>query len=288
MHSKPDKSHQNNNKNSLGELFIVATPIGNLKDITYRAIEVLSNVDLILCENTKNSHKLLSYYGINTKVRAYNDHSNHRDRTKILDLLIAGKNIALISDAGTPLISDPGFKLVRELYDHNIIVRPIPGATAIAAAICASAMPTDRFLFCGFLPNQKSKVEAELEELKLHKCTLIFYESPKRIANTIGAIYRIMGDRDIAIAREVTKLHEEFIICKCSDFMNQTREWKGEIVLMVSGFSLDESDDIDLNTTLTNLLEDHSLKDAVEIASTLTKANKKEIYSAALELRSRR
>lgn len=286
MHSKPDKRDQNNNKNiSLGELSIVATPIGNLKDITYRAVEVLSSVDLILCENTKNSQKLLSYYGIKTKVRAYNDHSSASDRSKILNLLSSGKSIALISDAGTPLISDPGFKLVREARACGIKVVPIPGATALAAGMCASGIPTDRFLFCGFMPHQVSKIEAYLEELKAQKCTLIFYESPKRIAATVDAIYRIMGDRDIVVARELTKIHEEFISCKCSEFLQSEREWKGEIVLMVTGLNPDDEEDIDITSILTKLLKDHTLKDAVEVAAKMSKLTKKEVYAAALGIK---
>ncbi|MDF3047099.1 MAG: Uroporphyrin-III C/tetrapyrrole (Corrin/Porphyrin) methyltransferase [Candidatus Midichloriaceae bacterium] len=269
-----------------GELFIVATPIGNLQDITYNAVNVLSKVDLILCENTKNSSKLLSFYGINTKVKPYNDHSDERDREKIISQLLSGKNIALISDAGTPLISDPGFKLVASARKMGIKVRPIPGATAFTAAICASGMATDRFLFCGFLPTQKSKLEADLQNLKAHKFTLIFYESPKRIIATINAIFEIMGDREIVVAREITKIHEEFITCKCSEFLNthSTREFKGEIVLMVAGAEEIPEDIERVKDILSNLLKNHSVKDAVNIGCEMTSLSRKELYNIALKL----
>ncbi len=288
MISKPDKLIQNNSQNrNVGELFVVATPIGNLKDITYRAVEVLSKVDLILCENTKNSHKLLSYYGINTKVWAYNDHSDERDRAKILNLFALGKSIALISDAGTPLISDPGFKLVRDARMHGIRVTPIPGAAAVTAALCAAGMPTDRFLFCGFLQPTALKLEAQLSELRDYQFTLIFYESPKRIKATISAIYQVMGDREIVVARELTKMHEEFISCTCSQFLAEhtAREFKGEIVLIVAGLNPEDVSDIDLDSVLTKLLKDHSLKDTVEIASKMSKLTKKEVYARALLLK---
>jgi 16S rRNA (cytidine1402-2'-O)-methyltransferase len=285
---KSDKFGQNNYQNrNIGELFIVATPIGNLKDITYRAIEVLSKVDLILCENTKNSLKLLSYYGIKTKLLAYNDHSNDRDRLKILMLLTQGKSIALISDAGTPLISDPGFKLVREARNSGSKVTPIPGASALLAAICAAGIPTNSFLFYGFLSAKALRLETELSELKSYKSTIIFYESPKRIKTTISVIFRIMGDRDIVIARELTKIHEEFITCKCSEFLEtyEEREFKGEIVLMIAPAKAEDESDIDIDTVLTKLLKDHSLKDAVEITSQIIKLPKKEVYARALRLK---
>ncbi|MCE2991668.1 MAG: 16S rRNA (cytidine(1402)-2'-O)-methyltransferase [Candidatus Jidaibacter sp.] len=270
-----------------GELFIVATPIGNLQDITYNAVNVLSKVDLILCENTNNSSKLLSFYGINTKTKPYNDHSGERDRDKIITQLLSGKNIALISDAGTPLISDPGFKLVAGARKMGIKVRPIPGATAFAAAICASGMATDRFLFCGFLPTQKSKLEADLQSLKAHKFTLIFYESPKRIITTIQTIFEIMGDREIVVARELTKIHEEFITCKCSDFLSihGAREFKGEIVLMVAGAAEIPEDIERVKDILSNLLKNHSVKDAVNIAGEMTSLSRKELYNIALKLK---
>ena len=288
MTSKSDKQFQYNKQSATtGILYIVATPIGNLKDITYRAVDTLNSADLILCENPKNSKKLLNYYGINTKCYTYNDHSDEKQRNMVMSKLLEGKKVCLISDAGTPLISDPGYKLVKYIADHGIRIEPIPGPSSTVTAMSASGLPTDRFLFRGFLSNQKSKVEKELEELSKEIATLVLFESPKRIYSTVGAIQKVLGERDIVIARELTKMHEEFIRTTPQNFLEQYKdhEFKWEIVLLISGNTTQE-DEVDVDTMLAKLMKDHSTKDAVEIVSKTFDLSKKEVYKRALELMS--
>lgn len=285
MTSKSDKHNQNNTQSeSCGILYIVATPIGNLKDITYRAVDTLSKADLILCESPKNSKKLLDYYGIKTKCYTYNDHSEERQRDIILSKLQTGHKLALISDAGTPLISDPGFKLVAMLRENGIRIEPIPGPSSSVTALCASGLPTDRFLFCGFLPNQVSKVEKELDALKEERATIVLFESPKRVYKTVQAIQKIMGERHIVIAREITKIHEEFISATPSQFLQQYKdhEFRGEIVLMISGATPSVESEEDIEKMLSRLLLEHSTKDAVEIISKTFNVRKKDVYKMAL------
>lgn len=223
----------------MGTLYIVATPIGNLKDISLRAIDVLKSVDLILCEDTRVSGKLLSTYDISKKLIAFNDF-NEEARTieAILNLKI-GKNLALISDAGTPLVSDPGYKLVREAIANNIIIESIPGASAAITALTISGMPPDKFFFVGYLSKKDGKRKNQLEDIKKIKDisanTTIIYESPFRVLNTLENIKEIFGDINIAICRELTKLHEETRREKVSEsityFTGHTP--KGEFIILL-------------------------------------------------------
>src|SRR5438874_177589 len=197
--------------NMAGTLFIVATPIGNLEDISQRALRILREVDLIACEDTRHTRGLLNHYGIRTKTISYHEHNEDERAEELCSQLESGKNIALVSDAGTPLISDPGFRIVNAAIQRNIPIVPIPGATAFAAALSASGLPSDQFLFAGFLPPRASARRARLEDLRAIQATLIFYEAPHRIATALRDAVDILGNRQAVVARELTKLHEEFV-----------------------------------------------------------------------------
>ena len=221
-----------------GTLYIVATPIGNLEDISQRTLRVLREVDLVACEDTRHTGKLLNHFGINTETISYHEH-NERERAEELCLILeSGKSIALVSDAGTPLISDPGFRLVNAAIEKNISVVPVPGAAAVVAALAASGLPTDQFYFAGFLPPRANARRARLAELAGIPATLVFYEAPHRIAATLRDAVEILGNRQAAVARELTKLHEEFARGRLHELVERfpkTENVRGEIVLMISG-----------------------------------------------------
>lgn len=198
-------------QSSFGTLYIVATPVGNLEDITFRAVKVLKQVDLIAAEDTRHSRKLLSHYGIQTKLISCHEHNETARTPGIIIQLKTGLDIALISDAGTPSISDPGYKLVTAVAREGISVIPIPGCSAAIAGLSVSGLPTDSFLFLGFLPKKQQKQQQALDTIKNQTPTLIFYESPRRIKPLIDNMLIILGDRKACLAREITKLHEEYI-----------------------------------------------------------------------------
>ena len=212
---------------------MVSTPIGNLKDITIRAIEVLKSVDLILCEDTRHAKKFLSHYSIDKPLLSYFEGNEKKRAEEVLKLLKEGKEIALISDAGTPAISDPGYRLIRAAREENIEVIPVPGPSAAIAALSVSGLPTDRFLFEGFLPKKEGRRKRRLEELAQFEGSIIIYESPYRIKRTLREILEIMGDRRVFIAREMTKIHEEYLFGWLSEVMDRVKE-KGEFVIVVS------------------------------------------------------
>lgn len=220
-----------------GTLYIVSTPIGNLEDITQRALRVLREVDLIACEDTRHTRKLLNHFSIDTKTISYHEH-NERERAEELGkLLLDGKSIALVSDAGTPLISDPGFRIVNLAGAKGIQVVPIPGATAFVAALAASGLASDQVLFAGFLPARSSARRAKLEDLRAVPATLVFYEAPHRIAAALRDAAEVLGDRQAVIARELTKLHEEFVRGHLSELADKFSQQagRGEMVLMIEG-----------------------------------------------------
>ncbi|HEX3279767.1 MAG TPA: 16S rRNA (cytidine(1402)-2'-O)-methyltransferase [Pyrinomonadaceae bacterium] len=219
-----------------GTLYVVATPIGNLEDITQRALRVLREVDIIACEDTRHTRKLLNHYGIKTKVTSYHDH-NERERTvELLEALASGANVAIVSDAGTPSISDPGFRLVSEASAQDLPVVALPGATALIAALVASGLPTDEFFFAGFLPARSGERRARLMKLRELSATLIFYEAPHRIAATLKDAHEILGERRAVVARELTKMHEEIARGRLSElaarFASADRA-RGEMVLLI-------------------------------------------------------
>ncbi len=217
-------------------LYVVATPIGNLRDVTIRSLETLAGVERILCEDTRTTGKLLERYGIRTPLSPYHEHNARKVRPAILDELAGGAALAMVSDAGTPLVSDPGYRLVREAINRGVRVEAIPGPTAPLAALVSSGLPTDRFLFGGFLPVKASERQAVFDELRSIKATLIFFESPHRIRETIDDLVSVLGERPIAVARELTKLHEEILRGKAVDIaalLSSRTSIKGEITLIV-------------------------------------------------------
>ena len=223
---------------SFGTLYIVATPVGNLEDITFRAVKILKQVDLIAAEDTRHSKKLLSHYDIQTKLVSCHEHNEINKIPQFITHLKNGLNIALISDAGTPGISDPGYKLVTAVAKEKISVIPIPGCSAAIAGLCVSGLPTDSFLFLGFLSKKKQKQKQTLETITNQSATLIFYESPRRIKALIDNMRNILGDRKAFLAREITKLHEEYIRGNLSDILKTLEEKeiiKGECSLFVQG-----------------------------------------------------
>ena len=217
-----------------GQLFVVGTPIGNLEDITLRAISTLQNVNLILAEDTRNSKKLLNAHNIDSKMISYHDHSSEKEIKKIIDLLLEGKDLALISDAGTPTISDPGYGLIRECIKNDITIIPIPGVSSITAAMSVSGLPSDSFTFIGFLPQKKGRLK-KINQLQALDNTIILFESPFRLEKTLNQLLEHLGNRTVVIGRELTKLYEEVIRGNLKDVIVHFSESKikGEIVIMI-------------------------------------------------------
>ncbi|HBY61067.1 MAG TPA: 16S rRNA (cytidine(1402)-2'-O)-methyltransferase [Solibacterales bacterium] len=219
-----------------GTLYVVATPIGNLEDITYRAVRILREVDLIACEDTRESHKLLDHYGIRKPLISYHDHNEAARAAELVERLAGGESVALISDAGTPLVSDPGYRLIHQAIAAEFRVIPIPGPSAALAALSASGLPTDEFRFCGFLPPKQSQRRRHLELLADEETTLIFYEAPHRILEALGDIVAILGDRPTVVARELTKLHEELLRGNADAVRQELARrpaLKGELTLLI-------------------------------------------------------
>ncbi len=273
-------------------LYIVATPIGNLRDITLRALDVLHAADVIACEDTRTSRTLLNHYGINTAAVPYHDHSDSRRRDGLLDRVAAGEAVALISDAGTPLISDPGFKLVRDARERGLKVEPVPGPSSVLAALCASGAPTDRFLFAGFPPT-KSKARADMfAELASTRATLVFMESAKRLAASLADMTAALGDRRAVVAREITKLHETFRDGSLAELAAAYAEEgppRGEVVIVVDPPGEDEGPtegavDAMLREALAG---GDSVRDAADRVAGLTGLPRRKLYQRALALSGR-
>jgi 16S rRNA (cytidine1402-2'-O)-methyltransferase len=221
-------------------LYLISTPIGNMEDITLRAIKVLNSVDVIFCEDTRVSKKMLDYYNINKKLISANDNNENLIKQRIDKYLNNNRNVALISDAGTPLINDPGYKIISYILEKNINVISIPGVTAFTPALTSSGLSPYPFLFFGFLSNKSEKRNKQLIDLKNDKNTLIFYEAPHRVIDTLKQMLNIFGDRKISISREITKIHEEVFRGKISDYLFSEKTIKGEIVIVVEGKTIEE------------------------------------------------
>ena len=225
-----------------GILFIVATPIGNLEDVTQRALRVLAEVDLIACEDTRRTRVLLNHFGIKTKTISYHEHNERERSEQICKLLVSGKNVALVSDAGTPLINDPGFRVTNAAIELNLPVVPVPGPTAFVSALVASGLPSDQFFFAGFLPARANARRAKLDELRAIPATLVFYEAPHRIAATLADALDVLGNRPAAVARELTKIHEEIARGSLNDLIQRFRKSaRGEMVVLISGAGIEEA-----------------------------------------------
>ncbi|MEE2729228.1 MAG: 16S rRNA (cytidine(1402)-2'-O)-methyltransferase [Pseudomonadota bacterium] len=273
-----------------GILYIVATPIGNLNDITLRAIDVLKQVDVIAAEDTRHSKKLLDHYGIDSKLMAVHDHNEEERIHTLLSLLQDGQSVAMISDAGTPLISDPGFRVVRAMRQNGIAVVSIPGPCAAVAALSIAGLPTDRFLFVGFLPPKQKARQAELESLLAETGTLVFYESPKRIQSCIEDVVSVMGgERMVAVAKEITKSFETVKTASAAEVLSWLAEdqhhTRGEFVLLVQGAEPGAAAVIDPKVlrALQMTGEYMPLKKACAVVSELTGIPKNALYGAALQ-----
>lgn len=268
-------------------LYVTATPIGNLADITYRAVQILKAADLILCEDTRQTAKLCAAYGIDTRRAPYHDHNAGRVRPGIIKYLVEGAVICLVSDAGTPLISDPGFKLVREARDAGVRVFPVPGASAAIAALCAAGVPSDQFHFAGFLPPKQGARKRLLEGLANIDATLIFYESAPRLSASLGAMAEVLRPRRAVVARELTKMHEEFREDTLDVLASAYEEKapKGEIVIVVFPPEQSAPETGDIDAFLVNALKSMSVKEAASAAAEILGIPRKEAYGRALDLK---
>lgn len=278
--------------NNPGDLYIVATPIGNLGDMVPRGLEVLQRADWVAAEDTRHSGRLLAHFAIDTPMLSYHDHSDDRELGRILEVLASGKTVALITDAGTPLISDPGYRLVREARSLGVNVVPIPGCCAAIAALSAAGIPSNRFSFEGFLPAKGGQRLKALQNLLRETRTLIFYEAPHRILETLQDMAASFGpDREAVMARELTKTHETFLTGNLAELVEQvaadSNQQRGEIVLIVRGASDEElnSDQQEQLRVLSVLLEELPGKQAAALAAKITGGNKKQLYQLAVQLK---
>ncbi len=276
-----------------GTLFVVATPIGNLEDMTFRAVRILKQVSLIAAEDTRHAGKLLSHYQISTPVISCHEHNEARKSDKLVGDLQQGRDIALITDAGTPCISDPGYRLVTAVAAHGLCVVPIPGCCAVTAGLSAAGLPTDRFLFAGFLPRKPGQQEQAIQALATQPATLVFYESPRRILALTDRLMRILGDRRACLAREITKLHETFIRGSLSHIMaclDAGPPPKGECALFVAGAAGPEKlSRPELEALILDRLAraSESTADLARSLSSQHNISRKQAYDTILQLKSR-
>ena len=271
-------------------LYLVSTPIGNLEDITLRALRVLKEVDLIACEDTRHTRRLLDHFGISKPTISYHEHNEQKRAEELAERLSRGESIALVTDAGTPGISDPAYRIVAAAIERGVTVTPVPGATAMVAGLVASGLPTDSFLFAGFLPHRKQARRARLEELRLERATLVFYETPHRIREALLDVREILGDRRAAIARELTKLHEQFIRGAVSDLIAHfdANEPRGEMTLVIAGNrddNLTPVASISISEQVERLARDQGLSRAAAIkqAARSRGLSKREAYQLLLD-----
>jgi 16S rRNA (cytidine1402-2'-O)-methyltransferase len=269
-----------------GTLYIVATPIGNLEDITLRALRVLKEVDVVAAEDTRHTQVLLNHYGIQTPLTSYHEHNERTKAEALVKQLLKGQDVALVSDAGTPAISDPGFRLVKQAVDAGIRVIPLPGASALTAVLSASGLPTDRVAFEGFLPAKKKQRREKLRALRDEARTLLFYEAPHRLAETLDDVHELLGDREAVLAREVSKVHEEFLRGRISELLHalRRREIRGEFTLIISGSAGEIAVTEDrLKAEIYELhLRGMRVKEIAEVLGEKFGYPKKEIYRLAL------
>lgn len=282
-----DTTQQSTASKVTAGLYITATPIGNIKDLTLRALDVLKSVDVIACEDTRTTQKLLSHYGIHTKVIPYHDHSTEQTREHILRRIEQGESVALVSDAGTPLISDPGYKLVRMAQERNLAVTTLPGASSVLAALTLSGLPTNRFLFEGFLPPRQQARIKVLIPLKPLPATLVFFEAARRLTETLEDMLAVFGNREVAVVREITKFFEETRRAPLQELLphyQQQGDPKGEVVIVVAPPE-EQADENTLDDALAKALLTMSVKEAAQFVSAQTGLPKKQVYARALEMK---
>jgi len=280
-------------ENEMGKLYLCATPIGNLEDITLRVLKVLKEVDLIAAEDTRNTRKLLNHYGINTPLVSYHEHNKKEMGEKLVDFLKQGKSVALVSDAGTPGISDPGAGLVNEVIKDGIPVDILPGPSACISALAVSGLSTRRFVFEGFLPRHKKDREAFLEGIKRDERTIVIYEAPHRLLDCLRSIFKVMGDRDVAVVRELTKLFQEVFRGKISEAIEkfERERPRGEFTLVISG--AEDGREEGLKDWEGLAVEEHLLlymkagkskKEAIKLVARDRGIAKREVYDVSVEL----
>ena len=268
-------------------LYVTATPIGNLADMTFRAVEVMSSADLILCEDTRHTAKLCAAHSIKTPLRPYHDHNGAAVRPGIIERLVDGAVICLVSDAGTPLISDPGFKLVREAKDAGVSVFPIPGASALTAAMSVAGAPSDRFFFGGFPPPKSAARREFFLRLSRVDATLVFYETPTRLSDSLAAMSDVFAGRRAVVARELTKIHEEVVEGDLEELAQRFADGsaRGEIVVVLHPPETAKADAEDIEGFLERALLSLSVKDAAAAAADALGISKKQAYETALALK---
>lgn len=270
-------------------LYLVATPIGNLADISLRALSVLARADLIAAEDTRHSRKLLSHFGIRAELTPYHEHNAAKERPRLLARMRAGLSVALISDAGTPLISDPGYKLVREALEAGLQVTSVPGASAALAALTTAGLPTDTFLFAGFLPVKSGPRRKRLEELRPVPATLVFFETASRLGAALSDMAQVFGAREAAVAKELTKLHESIVRGTTAELAAQLESFatlKGEFVVLVGPPSPDEGlvGDDAIVASLKQALKHESFRDAVRSVAEKFDLKRSRVYELGLKL----
>ncbi|MGB5164370.1 MAG: 16S rRNA (cytidine(1402)-2'-O)-methyltransferase [Woeseiaceae bacterium] len=273
-----------------GTLYVVATPIGNLDDLTPRARQTLAAVDLIAVEDTRHSGRLLSHIGVKTRLLALHDHNEEQVLGKVIEVLQAGESVALISDAGTPLLSDPGYRLVQAAHANGVTVSPIPGASALTTALCAAGLPTDRFCFEGFAPAKKMARRQWLENLATESRTIVMYESVHRIADSLADMVDMFGaDRAAFVGRELTKIHEQCVQDTLGGILAAVESGdivsKGEFVVVVAGAEQQAESSIDVERLLRALADKLSAKDAARIVADITGEKKNALYDRLLKMR---
>lgn len=270
-----------------GTLYVIATPIGNLEDITLRALRILKEVDLIAAEDTRHTRILLGHYDIHTPLTSYHEHNEKNKTAVLVARLKQGASVALVSDAGTPLLSDPGYRLVREAIKAGIHMIPIPGVSALTAVLSVSGLPVDGFVFEGFLPAKKGERIERLKNLREESRTLVFYEVPHRIEESLQDLLDILGDREVVLGREVTKLYEEFIRGRLNEVIarGKREEWRGEITLVVKGTEgmSGASDELLMDEIRKLRSGGFRIKEIAELLGKKSSYSKREIYRLALE-----
>ncbi|MGE5304612.1 MAG: 16S rRNA (cytidine(1402)-2'-O)-methyltransferase [Alphaproteobacteria bacterium] len=270
-----------------GVLYIVATPIGNLEDITFRALRILKEVDLIAAEDTRHSRRLLDHYGIKTPLTSYHEHNEQSKAPHLVERLQRGENVALISDAGTPVLSDPGHRLVQEAIRTGIAVSPVPGPSALVAALSASGLSMGAFAFEGFLPAKKKERREKLQSLCAEARTLVFYEAPHRLKKSLADIGMIFGSREMVLAREMSKVHEEFLRGPAGDLMAQLadREVRGELTLVIAGATAEPTGAEEIMAEIRKLKSDGMrVKEIAALLGEKYSVAKREVYRMVLEL----
>ena len=265
-----------------GCLYVVATPIGNLEDITYRAVRILKEVDWIACEDTRTTHRLLEHYGITTRALSYHEHNETERTEELIERLAGGEKGALVSDAGTPLVSDPGYRLVHAAVDAGIRIEALPGPSALLAGLTVSGLPTDQFHFAGFLPAKQGQRRRLLESLVDEPATLIFYETPHRIVEALEDIAAVVGSRNIVVARELTKLYEEVLrgtATEIRDILAARDAVKGEFVILIAKAMETAADDTPIEEAIDLLVRTGvSRMDAMKAVAKQRGLSKREVY----------